>query len=108
MIRHISNEQRYGAHESPTARIDDISLIGPECTIKPNAVITNSVLGPGVHVEEKAVINGSVIWAHTRVSTLAELNDSVIGRGSHIGRNVLTRPGTVIGDKGNLPDYSKA
>jgi NDP-sugar pyrophosphorylase family protein len=53
------------------------------------------------------VINGSVIWAHTRVSTFAELNDSVIGRGSHIGRNVITRPGTVIGDKGVLPDYSR-
>ena len=107
-IAHLSIDQRLGPDVSPTARIDDISVIGPECTIKPNAVITNSVLGPGVHVEEKAVINGSVVWAHTRVSTFAELNDSVIGRGSHIGRNVVTRPGTVIGDKGNLPDYSKA
>ena len=107
-VPRFSIDQRVGPDVSPTARIDDISVIGPECTIKPNAVITNSVLGPGVHVEEKAVINGSVIWAHTRVSTFAELNDSVIGRGSHIGRNVVTRPGTVIGDKGNLPDYSKA
>jgi NDP-sugar pyrophosphorylase family protein len=106
-IPHISIDQRVGPDVSPTAQIDDLSVIGPECTIKPNAVITNSVLGPGVHVEERAVINGSVIWAHTRVSTFAELNDSVIGRGSHIGRNVITRPGTVIGDKGVLPDYSK-
>ena len=108
-IPHISvDNQRIGPDVSPTARIDDASVIGPDCTIKPNAVITNSVLGPGVHVEEKAVITGSVIWAHTRVSTFAELNDSLIGRGSYIGRNVVTRPGTVIGDKGNLPDYSRA
>ena len=106
-VPHISIDRRPGPDVSPTAQIDEVSVIGPECTIKPNAVITNSVLGPGVHVEEKAVINGSVIWAHTRVSTFAEVNGSVIGRGSHIGRNVVARPGTVIGDKGNLPDYSR-
>ena len=101
-------ERPTGPDTSPTALIDEVSIIGEDCVIKPNARITNSVLGPGVHIEEKAVINGSVIWAHTRISTFAEVTDSVIGRGSHIGRNVTLRPGTVIGDKGNLPDYSKA
>jgi mannose-1-phosphate guanylyltransferase len=96
-----------GAETSPTAHIEN-SIIAADCVIKPNARITNSVLGPGVHVEEKAAITGSVIWAHTRIATFAEVTDSVIGRGSHVGRNVVTRPGTVIGDKGNLPDYSRA
>ena len=107
-VPHIAVDRRAGPEVAPTAQIDQISLIGPDCVIKPHAKITNSVLGPGVHVEEKAVISGSVVWAHTRVSTFAEVNDSIIGRGSHIGRNVVTRPGTVLGDKGNLPDYSKA
>lgn len=107
-LPHVSIEHRTGPDVSPTAQIDEVSLIGEDCIIKPNARIINSVLGAGVHVEEKAVISGSVIWGHTRISTFAEVNDSVIGRGSHIGRNVVTRPGTVIGDKGNLPDYSKA
>ena len=104
----IAIDRSTSPETAPTARIDSTSVIGENCVIKPNARIINSVLGPGVHVEEKAVISGSVIWGHTRISTYAEVNDSVIGRGSHIGRNVTLRPGTVIGDKGNLPDYSKA
>ena len=107
-LPHVLIDRAISPETSPTAQIDSASVIGENCVIKPNARITNSVLGPGVHVEEKAVITGSVIWGHTRVSTLAEITESVVGRGSHIGRNVTLRPGTVIGDKGNLPDYSKA
>jgi NDP-sugar pyrophosphorylase family protein len=65
-------------------------------------------LGTGVHVEEKAVITSSVIWPYTRISTFSEVTDSIVGRGSHIGRNVTLRAGSVIGDKATLPDYSKA
>lgn len=107
-LPHISIDRTTSPEISPTAQIDKTSIIGENCVIKPNARITNSVLGPGVHVEEKAVINGSVIWGHTRISTFADVTDSVVGRGSHVGRNVTLRPGSVIGDKGNLPDYSKA
>ena len=107
-IPHVAAESAGGAETSPTANIDRNSVIAEDCVIKPNAKISNSVLGPGVHVEEKAVIAGSVIWAHTRVGTFAEVTDSVIGRGSHIGRNAIVRPGSVIGDKANLPDYSQA
>ena len=89
------------------AVIDRRSVIADGCIIKPNARITNSVLGPGVHVEEKAVIDDSVIWAHTRVSGSAEISGAVIGRGCHVGRNVVVRPGSVIGDKATLPDYSR-
>ena len=91
-----------------TAIIDSSSVIGEGCVIKPNARITNSVLGTGVHVEEKAVITSSVIWPYTRISTFSEVTDSIVGRGSHIGRNVTLREGSVIGDKAMLPDYSKA
>ena len=107
-LPNISIDRKTSPETSPTASIDEVSIIGESCVIKPNARITNSVLGPGVHVEEKAVIRGSVIWGHTRISTFADVTESVVGRGSHIGRNVTLRPGTVIGDKGNLPDYSKA
>lgn len=107
-LPHVFIDRTTSPETAPTALIDSTSVIGENCVIKPNARVVNSVLGPGVHVEEKAVISGSVIWGHTRVSTFAEVSDSVVGRGSHIGRNATLRPGTVIGDKGILPDYSKA
>lgn len=88
------------------ARIDKVSIIGENCTIKPGATITNSVIGAGVHVEEKAVIENSVIWPHTRVSSGAEIRGSVIARSCHVGRNVTVGEGTVLGDKTTLTDYS--
>lgn len=91
---------------SPTAFVDNASILGDGCALKPNASVKNSVLGVGIHIEEKATIEDSVIWPHCRISTFAEIKGAVIGRGCHIGRNARIRPGSVIGDKAVIPDYS--
>jgi len=95
------------ADVATAASVDELSVLGEGCVIKPNVRIVNSVLGPGVHVEEKATVENSVIWSHTRISGFAEVKDSVIGRSCHIGRNASVSAGTVLGDKASLPDYSK-
>ncbi len=89
------------------AEIDKLSVIGQDCVVKAGARIINSVIGQGVHIEEKVIIENSVIWPHTRISTAAEIHDAVIGRGCHIGRNAIVGPGTVLGDKTSLTDYTK-
>lgn len=89
------------------ANVDRASVLGEGCVVKPNAQIVNSVLGPGVFVEEKAVIENSVVWGHCRVSAAAQVNGSVLGRSCYIGRNCVVNPGTVLGDKASLPDYSQ-
>jgi mannose-1-phosphate guanylyltransferase len=88
------------------AEIDRLSFVGSDCVIKAGARVVNSVIGPGVHIEEKAVIENSVIWPHTRISTAAEIHNAVVGRGCHIGRNVIVGPGSVLGDKTSLTDYT--
>lgn len=91
-----------------SASVDTHSVIGVDCVIKPGAEINNSILGDGVHIEEKALIENSVIWPHSRINTFAEIKNAVIGKGCHIGRNVRISPGTVLGDKTTLTDYTKA
>jgi len=94
--------------ESATrSEIDQRSIIGSGCSIKPGVKIVNSVIGPGVHIEEKATIENSVIWSHTRVATSAEIMGAVIGRSCHIGRNAVVSAGSVLGDKTALTDYTK-
>lgn len=90
-----------------SAEIDKISVLGDGCTVKPGARIVNSVIGTGVIVEEKAMIENSVVWAHTRISSFASVSDSIIGRSCHIGRNAIVGPGSVLGDKTSLTDYTK-
>jgi mannose-1-phosphate guanylyltransferase len=103
---HIKN--RRGAFDSAThAEIDELSMIGDECTIKPGAQIINSVLGPGCYIEERARIENSVVWSHTRIGTAAQVNEALIGRACHIGRSARVGAGTVLGDKTALTDYTK-
>jgi mannose-1-phosphate guanylyltransferase len=103
---HIKN--RRGQFDAATiAEIDEASVIGDDCTIKPGAQVFNSVLGPGCYIEEKARVENSVVWAHTRVGANAQVFNAVIGRGCHIGRSAQVGAGTVLGDKASLTDYSQ-
>lgn len=89
------------------AEVDKTSVIAEGCVVKPGARIVNSVIGAGVHVEEKAVVENSVIWSHTRIASAAEIDHAVIGRSCHIGRNAVVGPGSVLGDKTSLTDYTR-
>jgi NDP-sugar pyrophosphorylase family protein len=89
------------------AQIDELSMIGDDCVIKPGVEIINSVIGPGCYVEEKARIVDSVLWSHNRVGTGAEISHAIIGRGCHIGRSSSVQAGAVLGDKTSLTDYTQ-
>lgn len=108
-VTRIHIKDRRGKFDAATlAEIDELSVIGDECTIKPGAQIINSVLGRGCYVEERARIENSVIWSHTRVGTAAQVIDSIAGRGCHIGRSTIVGPESVLGDKSALTDYTIA
>jgi NDP-sugar pyrophosphorylase family protein len=110
-VRGIKLKDRRGSSDASDlathAEIDDLSVIGDDCTVKPGAQVINSVLGEGVHVEEKARVENSVIWAHTRVGSGAQVVNAVVGRGCHIGRSAQVGRGAVLGDKTNLTDYTQ-
>ena len=100
-------KERRGEFDSATAaEIDELSIIGDDCQIKPGAQIINSVLGQGCFVEERARVENTVIWPHTRVGTAAQVSGAIVGRGCHIGRSAVVGPGAVLGDKTSLTDYT--
>jgi mannose-1-phosphate guanylyltransferase len=106
-VTRIHLKERRGNFDAATiAEIDELSMIGDDCTIKPGAQVINSVLGPGCYVEEKARVENSVIWAHTRIGAGAQVLNAVTGRGCHIGRSATVGAGTVLGDKTSLTDYT--
>lgn len=93
---------------SQTAAIDSLSVMASDCVVKPHTRITKSVVGAGVHIDEKVSIRDSVIWPHARISGGASIEGAIIGRGCYIGKNATVRPGSVLGDKASIPDYSTA
>jgi mannose-1-phosphate guanylyltransferase len=108
-VQRIQLERDRGRFDAATtAEIDDLSLIGEECSIKPGAQIINSVIGPGCYIEEKARVENSIVWAHTRIGAGAILSNAIAGRGCHIGRSAMVGAGAVLGDKTSLTDYTQA
>src|SRR6266487_1013977 len=71
-VGRIHIKERRGDFDSATAaELDELSMIGNECQIKPGAQIINSVLGEGCFVEERARVENSVVWPHTRIGSNA-------------------------------------
>jgi NDP-sugar pyrophosphorylase family protein len=107
-VTRIHIKERLAEFEAATtAEVDNLSMIASDCVVKPGAQIINSVLGPGCYLEERARVENSVIWAHTRIGTGAEITDAIVGRGCHIGRSTKVAPGTVLGDKTSITDYTQ-
>jgi mannose-1-phosphate guanylyltransferase len=86
--------------------IDQYSILDGGCIIKPGVIIENSVLGEECRIEEGAMIKDSVIWSGTRVLPNVRIERSILGRQCHIGEGARLRPGTVLGDKSIVSDYS--
>jgi NDP-sugar pyrophosphorylase family protein len=87
-------------------QIDAYSILDGGCLIKAGVVIENSVLGEDCRVEEGALVKDSVIWSQTRIRSNARIERAIVGRQCHIGEGVRLRPGTVLGDKTIVTDYS--
>ncbi|MDR1727582.1 MAG: NDP-sugar synthase [Acidobacteriota bacterium] len=92
--------------EKARITIDDISMLDGKCVVKPGVSIENSVLGEGCRIEEGARIKDSVIWSGTRVLPSARIERSIVGRQCYIGEGARLRPGTVLGDKSSVSDFS--
>jgi NDP-sugar pyrophosphorylase family protein len=86
--------------------MDSFSVLDGKCVIKPGVAIENSVLGEGCRVEEGALIKDSVIWSGTRILPNARIERAIVGRLCHIGEGARLRPGTVLGDKSIVSDFS--
>lgn len=106
-IKGFEIEKNVKSEIATAAIVDKNSIVGANCTIKPNARVINSVIGEGVHIEEKAIVENSVVWAHAHISSAAHVDGAIIGRGCHIGKNAVIRSGAVLGDKTTLTDYTQ-
>jgi NDP-sugar pyrophosphorylase family protein len=86
--------------------IDSFSILDGKCVIKSGVAIENSVIGEGCRIEDRVLIKDSVIWSGTRVLPNARIERAIVGRQCHIGEGARLRPGTVLGDKSIVSDFS--
>lgn len=60
------------------------SLIHPEASVHPRAVVESSVVGPGSVVGDQARLTGSVLWDAVRVGPAARIADSILADGVRV------------------------
>lgn len=102
------------AFVSPDARVEAGAVVEGPCfvdtgaVVKPGArILPYSVVGRQTHVEEDAVVDASIVWANTWISREATVRGAIVGRQCHVGRSASVEPGTVLGDKSVLTDYTR-
>jgi NDP-sugar pyrophosphorylase family protein len=92
----------------PSAHLCAGTLIGDLCRIDRDARLGELlILGDRVRVGAQAVLERCVVWDDVTIGEGAQLNGCVVASGSRIGRFVTISPGTVLGEKSVVPDYSR-
>lgn len=94
--------------ETDSRHLTGTVIIGKNCRIHRDAVISNSVIGDNCEILPGAVIRNSVIWSGSQIGTRAELssdvisNDCVVGDEAILAENVFVGNKCVIGRKSSI------
>ena len=88
------------------AFVDSASLVGEGVTIRENVRIESSVIGPNCKIDSGAHIVDSVIWSSNTIDADARISGSILARGCYVGRSATLQPGTLLGGKSVVTDYS--
>ena len=98
-----------------SARIEEGAVVEGPCFIDEGTVVRAgarvepfSVVGRECHVEESAVVRGSIVWSGSWIGREAVVDQAIIGRNAHVGRHATVSPGTILGDKSVLTDFTQA
>ncbi len=83
------------------------AVIGGRCQFNDDVTIGEScTIANGVKLGKHSRVERSVIWEQVTIGEGTSIIDCIIGRHSKIGRHVKIRPGTILADHANIPDYS--
>jgi NDP-sugar pyrophosphorylase family protein len=90
----------------PRGRIDSASIVSEGVTLGLGARIESSVIGANCRIDENVRIVDSVIWSGNTIDQGASIESSILGRGCYVGHSAVLRPGTILGGKSVVTDYS--
>ena len=83
------------------------SIVGKNCHIHSNAIISNSIIGNNCEIFPGAVIHNSVIWQNSKIGARSQLTLDVVGNGCIINDDVVILENVFIGDSCTVGKRSK-
>lgn len=101
----VTGQQGSGGANA-NAGVDARSIVAESVTIGSGARIESSVIGENCRIDSDVRIVDSVIWSGNTIDREAQIEGSILGRGCYVGHAVVLGPGTILGGKSVLTDYS--
>lgn len=89
-----------------SAVVDSVSRIADGVVIREDVHIESSVIGSNCKIESGARVVDSVLWSGNTIDSDAEVSGSILARGCYVGRSARLQPGTVLGGKSVVTDFS--
>ena len=97
-----------GASIAPGATLERPCFVDTDCVVEAGARIgPHTVLCRGCRIGADARLDGAIIWPEATIGAGAVVHGAIVGRGAVIGRCASVQPGTVLGDRSVLTDYSR-
>jgi len=87
-------------------RVDAVSIVSEGVSIGEGARIESSVIGTNCKIDANVQIVDSVIWSGNTIDRDARITSSILGRGCYVGHSATLKPGTILGGKSVITDYS--
>jgi NDP-sugar pyrophosphorylase family protein len=89
------------------ARLEAPLFIDEGCVVQTGSRIgPYSVLGKNCEIGEDVVLSGAILWSGAHIGREAQVRDAIIGRHANIGRNAAIGRG-VFGDNTQIAEYSR-
>jgi translation initiation factor eIF-2B subunit epsilon len=72
------------------------SVIGANCKIGRNTVISNSVIGPSCKIGDNVVVENSFIWTHATIGSRSIIKQAIVADYAQIGDSCILEPGALV------------
>jgi NDP-sugar pyrophosphorylase family protein len=83
--------------------LGQLCFVGPNATLAPGAVVSESVLGAGCFVGPRAVVSRSVLMSGAQVRPGAVVSDTIVGPRAVIGEGARLSGMTIVGVGAEVP-----
>ncbi len=88
----------HGSHIHPTARLKGPLMVGDNCTIGKDVIITGpTIIGPDCRIEAGATISDSILWQKVTIGGGCSFISSIAARGCRLEESSQAH-GAVLGD----------
>jgi translation initiation factor eIF-2B subunit epsilon len=83
-------------HLARSCTIRTKSVIGANCKIGKNTIISNSVIGTNCKIGDNVIVENSFIWSRAIIGSRSVIKQAVVADAARIGEGCILEPGALV------------